>query len=615
MKKKLVGLGVALVLLLSNVSVAFADSAGFTTENFDVYVMITEDHQISVSETINVDFYEPRHGIFRYIPYDSKFYKIEDETAVDEPYESYREDGNVVLKVGDPDFTIYGEHLYVIVYNLLCYEDDDTSADYLSLDLIPPEWETSIASTDIRVRFPKAIDPDAISVYSGSYGSEGNDANITPVFSNDNKTMSISAKELEQGEAITISAKLPEGYWVGEADKKDIALPLAIMMTLIPLLIAAMWFLFGRDPKLVKTVEFYAPNQLTPAEIGYVVDGCVDTGDLTAMIVYFAEKGYLEIHEYEEDQFELIKKMPIPSTEKKYAQTLFNAYFSQGDCVKMNELPEALSDFYEVAGEQVQADYEGENALYRPASRGCRVFGSVLYLALAVIPAFLAIMTYYNADWRVALAPAALTAGGGLFFILTVFDSWNSTSHGVRKAGLIMGVVLVAANALMNAILIVMLLGKFLLAVLAIVSLAVSVVFIVLMNARTKKSTEMLGKILGFRDFIETAELDKLKLMVEDNPSYFYDIMPYAFVFGLSDKWIEHFDQIPTPKPSWYSGRRHIDSWDVYWYSRMMNRCMTSMDEKISDVVNATDDSGSVGGFGGGGFSGGGFGGGGGGSW
>jgi len=615
MKRKLAGLGLVLVLLMSTVSFVSADSAGFTTEEFNVDVTIHENHVMCVVETIDVDFYASKHGIFRYIPYDGKTYTIENEGVYSDPYESYKEDGNVVLQIGDPYETIQGQHRYQLGYDLACYEDDDKFADYLSLDVIPPEWQTSIESAEIHIYFPKAVDPESVKIFSGVYGSEENEVQVQPVFSSDGKSMTISAKNLKQGEAITIAAELPEGYWVGEASRAGLIIPLVAMLILIPVLIAAMWFLFGRDPKLVKTVEFYAPNNMTPAETGYVVDGDVDTKDLSAMIVYFAEKGYLDIHEYEEDKFELIRKTVILSGEPRYAQTLFNAYFSQGDTVKMDELPEDLADFYEVAEEQVKAGYTGENALYKPVSRVCRIVSSILYFAVAIIPAFLATMINYSVDWRMAMLPVALTAGLGMMLLLLAYDNWNSMSRGSRKAALIVGILLVAANALINAGLIVILLERIFLAVFAIAALAVSVVFIVLMNARTRRSTDLLGKVLGFRDFIETAELEKLKMMVEENPSYFYNIMPYAFVFGLSDQWIKHFEEIPVPKPSWYSGHSHIDTWDIYWYSRMMNRCMTTMDEKISSIVDASGDSGGIGGFGGGGFSGGGFGGGGGGSW
>ena len=41
--------------------------------------------------------------------------------------------------------------------------------------------------------------------------------------------------------------------------------------------------------------------------------------------------------------------------------------------------------------------------------------------------------------------------------------------------------------------------------------------------------------------FIETAEKQKLESMVMDNPTYFYDILPFTYALGVSDKWIEKF--------------------------------------------------------------------------
>ena len=46
--------------------------------------------------------------------------------------------------------------------------------------------------------------------------------------------------------------------------------------------------LFGRDKKIVPTVEFYPPKGLTPAEVGLVIDGTADKKDLISMIIYYA---------------------------------------------------------------------------------------------------------------------------------------------------------------------------------------------------------------------------------------------------------------------------------------------------------------------------------------
>lgn len=125
-------------------------------------------------------------------------------------------------------------------------------------------------------------------------------------------------------------------------------------------------------------------------------------------------------------------------------------------------------------------------------------------------------------------------------------------------------------------------------------------------SKRTKAGNQVYGQILGFKEFIKKAELDRLKMLVEENPSYYYDIMPYAYVLGLSDQWIENFETMHMPEPDWYSGRDPFGDAVFYSMVRSANACATAPE---------ASGGGSSGGFSGGGFSGGGSGGGGGGAW
>ena len=137
----------------------------------------------------------------------------------------------------------------------------------------------------------------------------------------------------------------------------------------------------------------------------------------------------------------------------------------------------------------------------------------------------------------------------------------------------------------------------------------------VMMEKRTKQSAELLGKLLGLRQFIETAELDRLHLLVDENPSYFYDVLPYAYVMGLTDKWAKNFEKIRIVQPDWYYGNTGDELFNAWMFSSMMRNCYHAAASNIHISIPEGGDSG--GGFssGGGGFSGGGFGGGGGGSW
>ena len=128
---------------------------------------------------------------------------------------------------------------------------------------------------------------------------------------------------------------------------------------------------------------------------------------------------------------------------------------------------------------------------------------------------------------------------------------------------------------------------------------------------RTKYGNEMLGRIRGFKNFLETAEKERLEAMVINNPTYFYDILPYTYVLGVSDKWIKKFESISLQAPSWYDG---YSDFNVTTFGSFMNSTMSSA-ERVMSSDPSTSSSSSSSSSSGGGFSGGGSGGGGGSSW
>ncbi len=136
------------------------------------------------------------------------------------------------------------------------------------------------------------------------------------------------------------------------------------------------------------------------------------------------------------------------------------------------------------------------------------------------------------------------------------------------------------------------------------------------MKRRTKKGAELLGKILGFKEFIRVAEVDRIQKLVEQNPSYFYDVLPYAYVLGLSKKWAKKFENIGVEPPNWYQGSFGNRPFTTLLLLNSLDHATRVMSDSI--VIPSSSGGGdSGGGFsgGGGGFSGGGMGGGGGGGW
>lgn len=137
-------------------------SVGYETLSFNVEASARENGTIHMQETITVNFTQPSHGIFRYIPYDPSRYKIKNVEVPD--YKSKTTDQDsvyTVIQIGDENKTVRGRHTYTILYDIVMYADNDPDSDSLLLDLLSTEWETSIRKSTMKLTMPKDVDPDS----------------------------------------------------------------------------------------------------------------------------------------------------------------------------------------------------------------------------------------------------------------------------------------------------------------------------------------------------------------------------------------------------------------------------------------------------------------------
>lgn len=622
-----------LMVLMTAVILCFAMTSvsalgyTYTTDEFDVEVVVGEDNTYQIHEKIAVDFDIEKHGIYRYIPteYSRDFghMKIDNIRVEGYNYEHYTEDGNKVIQIGDGDIYVSGKQEYNIFYDMVIYEDRDETRDFFYLDVIPTGWETPMESASVSIKFPKKIDEKDLEIYADGYGGASNSVDAKWNYDKATRTLTIETEYMPQSVGITVFCELPEGYWVGEAGYGWAKTATVALGIVLPVLIILLWFLFGRDKKIIPTVEFYPPEGMTPAEVGFVMDNAADKKDLLSLIFYFADKGYISIQEVEKEglfgkkSFVITKLREIDGNEKNFARTLFIGLFRKGDSININDLDEEFGDNYLTAYEQLNGHYfKKKNRQMSLISGILQVLGVILVIAAEVVLLVLA-------QWYSGLIISTLVAVAGIIIsIIMLFVNIVRADkvHTMSKKNKVIGGALIwiiqgAALAMYSYVIATMIEALWFTVVLCALLLGACLA-VSQMRQRTKKSIELMGKLLGLKNFIEVAEVDRINMLVEENPSYFYNILPYAYVMGLTDKWAKNFENINIEKPTWYVGTSNPDAFDVWMMSRMMNSCNRSISNNIKFTVS-DDSGGGGGGFsgGGGGFSGGGFGGGGGGSW
>jgi uncharacterized membrane protein len=129
------------------------------------------------------------------------------------------------------------------------------------------------------------------------------------------------------------------------------------------------------------------------------------------------------------------------------------------------------------------------------------------------------------------------------------------------------------------------------------------------MPARTSTGALARLEVLGFEEFLDRAERDRLERMAD--PHLFSRFLPYAIALDVSDNWAKAFEGIYQEPPDWYTSRTPL----TYFHPHGFSRSMGTMTSSLAGAMFAAPRSSGSGGGGGGGSSGGGFGGGGGGSW
>lgn len=584
----------------------------YTIESYDIEIDVNEDNTFEIEETIEVYFHEKKHGIFRTLPLVNKIVredgtkstnraKIDNIKVKKDDFSVYNENGNKVIKIGDEDETITGYKTYKISYVYNIGKDPIKDGDELYYNLIGTEWDTTIDNVTFTINMPKKFDEDELGFSTGKKMTSGNYGVDYYV---EGKTITGTYnKTLQPGEGITIRLDLPESYFEGESSNFDFIMILAVIAPIVFSIIAfILWHKYGKDRPIVETVEFYPPEGLNSADVGFLYKGKANTTDVVSLIIYLANKGYLKIVEKstKANDFELVRLKPYDGNNKN-EETFLNGLFKEKSTVTVKDL---RNKFYTTTNTILKDLNKKENKekIFDKQSIKANAYLWLMIAILSVLAVFKPCYEYYGVV-------------GAIIATIFNFASFSAlvgiAAEGKKKATEIITFVftsLFLISFILPITLPAIFLDKWYVLIYLenILGLIVIGIFNKIIYKRTEYGATMLGKIKGFRRFLQTAEKERLEALVLENPSYFYNILPYTYALAISDKWIKKFENINLQEPDWYQG---VNTFNTITFTRTIS----STFNKISNAMTSSPSS--SGGSSGGGFSGGGSGGGGGGSW
>lgn len=538
-----------------------AGAQSFTTQRFDVLATVNPDRTVTVTERIEVNFFEAKRGLLRNIPLRTtdgqrgRTVQIQPvqvrRNGQPVPYQASEQGSDLVFKIGDPNRTIIGAQAFEIRYVIRRSLREQPAAGDLPArtewfwNVVPHNWPTAINAAKVSVAFPKSASEfyGARMLADARGGRAGIEAFNGQAVRGRSDLLSVelsphmvtfeSKRPLAKGGGMTVVLGLARGTLATAEDDADIRqmprgnvgagsgqeemfadAPWEVKPTGSP-----WWSLvFGLPAALVGyrawkrkpknqgplVTRFDPPDGIGPSETGFLMDGAFNSRDLVAGLIAIAQKGAGRIRsEGEELTFELFSER---TGRRVYLKEEFTPF--------ENELHEKLRLIGPVITPQVLR--EGFGVHYRSLKH--------LIVRLAK-EGDLYDASRKSSGYLGCLAFSAVLVGA--FLLFPILGPWICP-------GVILGVIALSAAGAVG-------------------------------SPYSERGAKVRHHLLGLREFINRANKDELRYIANREPdqALFERLLPYAIAFGLVKKWVGAFEGINLVTPDWYASDA-VTSWLIY---------------------------------------------------
>ena len=470
--------------------------------DFQDHIIVSEDGSAVVTERITLVFEGEWHGIHRTIPIEypgptgTNYELFLDVTSITDgaggklKYDSSTTDGSRDLKIYIPD-AVDATRTVEITYKVRNGTRFFDSHDEFYWNVTGNDWPVPIDHAAATVMFPDAAAGSlSAQAFTGVYGSKQRDASAKIAGA---EAMFETSAPLPMRGGLTIDVYIPK-----EILKEPSALtklfwfvggnPIVFLPLVTFVAMFVLWWLKGRDPDPGMSVApmYEPPAGISPAEAGTLLDDAIHPRDITSTIVDLAVRGYIKIEETAEKVllftqkdyvFHLIKpRDQWDANLAPHERVMLENIFAAGDETRLSSLKNRFYTSVPVIRQDIMAALKKKGIyLLDPESANGYSVGA----AIAIV---------------------------ALFGLLQYFE-W--------------------ANFFNSAILLIVCVP---------VSALIWWLFARVMTAKTVKGGQTRVAVLGFQEFMNRVDGERLKLMP---PTTFEKFLPYAMALGVEHHWAQ----------------------------------------------------------------------------
>lgn len=360
-----------------------------------------------------------------------------------------------------------------------------------------------------------------------------------------------STQTLQDRETVTLRMQVSELVFPGKLVISRNGNPEIVPMSICAGLALLYWIIFMRTAPIVRHRRSTPIEGVTAGELGSRLTAAGT--DLTMMVLSWGQLGYLRLWVDKYGRVFLEKRMEMGNERTEFENRCFRSLFAKGDRVEATGV--AYARLCRSVSETISGVREmyikraGNGNIFRILCCGISIFGGVCFAMNMAVTGVL--RTIICIVFVVLGAVTAWGIQGGMYKI-----------HVRGKVPLLVGLICSVIWMVIGIIP-----GQWLMALVVLLVQMLAGLAAAYGGRRSELGKSNASQILGLRHYLRTISQEELQRMVELNPDYFFDMLPYAIALGVDGRFAKAFGKMRLPECSYLllrrNDKRSAEEWAV----------------------------------------------------
>ena len=396
--------------------------------------------------------------------------------------------------------------------------------------------------------------------FSSGYHQNSIESSITYTVSGATITGSVE-EPLKDRETLVMTLRLPKEMFPARELLRGSNGSLCLTLLMVFAVLTVLFYLLTMAQKpLVRTRRTMPPENTSAGMLGNLLTH--RDADLTMMVLSWAQQGYLRITMDRRGRVLLHRQMDMGNERNAFENRTFSQLF-----LKRNICDASSGSYARLAVQTAAASHRSRK---KPDA------GRVLRLLAAMSGAFAGAAMGDNLSDVSVLRILLMILCGGVSFLLCLQIQLGLMDLHLRQRanlylGLACGVSMLVAGTLTGQLVGV----AVALAVQLFAGLAVAY------GGRRSASQRLAAQeILGLRAYLRGLNSQTLWPILQQNPDYFYTMLPYAMALGLGKRLSRRCGKLPLPQCTWFSTVEERYR-NVSQFCALLQEAVLNMDARI----------------------------------